>query len=126
MSAVISRRAVWLGACAIGLVASRHAEAHAQLLSATPAVGSSIGEVPDQLSLVFSEGVEPAFSSIQVTDVAGVRVDRDDLRRNPQKPGGLIVGLKKLTPGIYRVQWKVTSVDTHKSQGNFTFTVVAP
>ena len=35
----------------------------------------------------------------------------------------LVVALKKLQPGTYTVDWQVTSVDTHKTKGRFTFTV---
>ena len=31
--------------------------------------------------------------------------------------------LPKLTPGTYTVNWHVTSVDTHKTEGNYKFTV---
>lgn len=120
----MSRRAVWLGVCAIGLTMNRRAEAHAQLLSATPAVGSSISVVPDQLFLLFNEDLEPTFSTIHVTNEAGLRADLDDLHLDPQKSGRLVIGLQRLPPGVYRVEWKVSSVDTHKSQGNFTFNVV--
>ena len=35
----------------------------------------------------------------------------------------LSVKLKPLLPGSYSVEWHVTSVDTHKTEGHFTFTV---
>jgi methionine-rich copper-binding protein CopC len=28
-----------------------------------------------------------------------------------------------LKAGVYHVQWRVISVDTHRTQGNFSFTV---
>jgi methionine-rich copper-binding protein CopC len=76
--------------------------------------------------LVFSESIEPAFSFIHVTDGAAARVDRDDLHLEPHQPTRLAIGLQRLPPGAYRVEWKVTSVDTHKTQGIFTFRVIAP
>jgi methionine-rich copper-binding protein CopC len=33
------------------------------------------------------------------------------------------VGVGSLPPGTYRVHWKVLSVDTHTTEGNFTFRV---
>ena len=126
MSAVIfPRRTFWFGACAT-VLANRPAKAHAQLRGAAPPVGASLRAAPAQVSLTFSEGVEPAFSSIIVTDAAGARVDRDDLRRDPEQINHLFLGLKKLSPGGYRVDWKVTSVDSHKTQGSYTFTVLPP
>jgi copper resistance protein C len=36
------------------------------------------------------------------------------------------VGLKSLSPGTYRVRWHALSVDTHKTEGSFTFRVGGP
>ena len=35
----------------------------------------------------------------------------------------LRVPLKALPPGTYKVIWRVLSVDTHRTQGSFTFRV---
>ncbi len=35
----------------------------------------------------------------------------------------LRVPLKTLPPGTYLVSWRVLSVDTHRTQGSFTFKV---
>jgi methionine-rich copper-binding protein CopC len=110
----------------VALAYRRPAQAHAMLRSADPPVGATVPAAPDQLSLTFSEGVEPAFSLVRVTDAAGARVDRDDLRRDPAQAARLVVGLQKLLPGIYQVEWKVTSIDTHKTEGSYSFTVLGP
>ncbi len=98
------------------------AQAHAFLKTATPAVGSTLAQAPDQVVILFTEAVEPRFSTITVTDASGARVDSGDV-----KPGGdaehLTVGLKTLTPGIYQVTWHATAVDTHKTEGKYSFTV---
>ena len=51
------------------------AQAHAMLASSSPPVGGSVGSAPRQLSLSFTQGLEPSFSSVQVTDSKGARVD---------------------------------------------------
>jgi copper resistance protein C len=126
----LSRRRLVLSVAVVSpgliLADTGQAEAHAQLHSAVPPVGASIRAAPDQISLVFSEGVEPAFSSVIVTDAAGTRVDKDDLHRDPKQNTRLIVGLRKITPGLYRVAWKVTSIDTHKTEGSYGFTLLSP
>jgi hypothetical protein len=33
------------------------------------------------------------------------------------------VSLKKLPPGTYKVRWHAVSVDTHATDGDFSFTV---
>lgn len=98
------------------------AAAHAFLAKASPAVGSTVPSAPAELSIDFTQGVEPAFSRIEVSDASGARVDRND----PHAEGGdsrLAVGLKPLPPGRYLVSWQAVSVDTHRTQGSFSFTV---
>jgi len=98
------------------------AHAHAMLDRASPAVGSTVASPPRAVSLTFTEKVEPAFSTIRVEDASGARVDTG----KAQVEGGrnvLRVGLKSLAPGTYKVSWKVLSVDTHRTEGSFTFTV---
>ena len=105
-------------ACLIGPAAF----AHAFLDKASPAVGSDVSGSPPALSLTYTEPVEPLFSTVQVTDKSG---DRVDVGKPGMQDGGrmLVVKLKTLPPGPYSVEWHVTSVDTHKTQGHFTFTV---
>lgn len=96
------------------------AHAHAMLSNSSPPVGGSVGSAPRQVSLSFTQSLEPSFSSVQVTDARGARVDLG----KPQISGStMTVGLKALSPGTYRVNWHVLSVDTHKTQGSFSFHV---
>ncbi len=99
------------------------AEAHARLESASPPVGGTVQAPPKQVAITFSEEVEPVFSTIEVTDAAGKRVDSGKPDRAPDKPQVLVVGLQPLGPGIYRVVWHAVSVDTHRTQGSYSFTV---
>jgi methionine-rich copper-binding protein CopC len=106
-----------------GLLWPGLAIAHAQLQKADPPVGSTVPAAPHQLTLHFSEGVEPRFSTVAVTDASGAAVDAHDVHTAPGDQQALIVGLRSLPPGIYTVVWHATSVDTHKTEGRFTFTV---
>jgi methionine-rich copper-binding protein CopC len=54
------------------------AAAHAFLDHAIPGVGSAVREPPAQLKLWFSERLEPEFSTVEVLDRSGKRVDRGD------------------------------------------------
>lgn len=99
------------------------ARAHAFLDHADPAVGSAVSTAPPVITLWFTEHIEPAFSTVVVTNSAGQRVDRGDAHMPPDNPAELQVGLKTLPPGTYTVQWHVVSVDTHTTEGNFTFDV---
>jgi len=96
------------------------AHAHAMLDHASPAVGSAVASAPREVSLTFTQNLEAGFSSVQVTDANGARVDQG----KPQISGSTMrVGLKSLAQGTYRVRWHVLSVDTHKTEGSFTFSV---
>jgi hypothetical protein len=97
--------------------------AHALLRKAVPGVGATVHTAPTTVTLLFSEGVEPSFCAVAVTDAAGARVDTGDPRTAPGDQKTLIVALKPLPAGTYTVEWHATSVDTHKTEGKFTFTV---
>lgn len=103
--------------------ASGPAFAHAHLRSAAPAVDSTVAAAPREVAITFSEGVEPKFSTIEVDDPAGKRVDKQDTHTAPGDAKVLSVGLPPLPPGTYKVIWHATAVDTHKTEGSFTFTV---
>jgi methionine-rich copper-binding protein CopC len=99
------------------------AQAHAFLDHASPAVGSSLPTAPATVAIWYTQDLEPAFSSLTVTNQAGQRVDLGNGQIAPGQPNELQVGLKPLPPGTYTVTWHVVSVDTHPTQGTFTFTV---
>jgi copper resistance protein C len=96
--------------------------AHAFLDHAEPRVGSSVGSAPHQVSLWFTQNLEPSFSGAQVRDSAGNRVDQG-ARVDPGNRKVVHVSLKPLGPGSYKVHWRVLSVDTHTTEGSFSFRV---
>jgi methionine-rich copper-binding protein CopC len=99
------------------------AQAHAFLDHASPLVGSTVQAAPHQLTLTYTQNLEAAFSAVEVTDDKGARVDQGQ----PQISGStMTVALKPLGPGSYHVRWHVLSVDTHKTEGSFTFRVGGP
>jgi copper resistance protein C len=103
------------------LVAAEAAWAHAFLDHAEPRVGSSVPTAPRQLSLWFTQDLEPAFSTVEVQNSAGARVDQGKPRIGPADV--MHVGLKTLPPGTYKVLWRALSVDTHTTEGSFSFHV---
>lgn len=101
---------------------SNGCSAHAFLDNAEPRVGSTVATTPREVTLSFTQRLEPAFSTVQVTNAAGERVD-DGM---PRVGANIMrVNLKTLPPGTYRVQWHVLSVDAHVTEGSFTFRVRA-
>jgi methionine-rich copper-binding protein CopC len=102
------------------LLATAPAGAHATLDRAEPRVGSSVSSPPREVTLWFSQKLEPSFSSARVYNASGARVDQGRARVDGSV---LHVSLKSLGPGTYRVRWRVLSVDTHTTEGSFTFRV---
>jgi methionine-rich copper-binding protein CopC len=107
-------------AALLAATASNAAWAHAFLDHAEPRVGSTVPTAPRELVLVYTQNLEPAFSSVEVSDDKGARVD---LGKPSISASTMRVGLKQLPPGTYRVRWHVLSVDTHTTQGGFSFHV---
>ena len=99
------------------------AHSHAHLRTAAPAVGSTVQASPPEVAITFTEGVEPRFSTIEVQDAAGRRVDRNDVHTTLGDNKVLSVGVPQLAPGLYTVNWHATAVDTHKTEGKFQFTI---
>jgi methionine-rich copper-binding protein CopC len=96
------------------------ASAHAFLDRAEPRVGSTVAAAPREVALSFTENLEPTFSTIEVTDSAGRRVDGG----KPSIAGNVMrVPLHDLPGGTYQVKWHVLSVDTHVTEGSFSFRV---
>jgi copper resistance protein C len=119
------RRLVLAALCvAQSLACAPAAWAHAFLDHASPPVGSTVRASPPEVKLWFTQELEPAFSTVRVQeDGGGKRVDKDDAKVDTDGTV-LQVSLPKLDPGRYRVAWRVLSVDTHVTEGDFTFEVV--
>lgn len=116
-------RALGLVVLAMPCLASP-AMAHAFLERAEPPVGSEVGSAPHELVLTFTEGVEPLFTTVRLQDEAGGAVSTSKPRTEPGNDRKLVVQLPNLHAGTYTVTWHATSVDTHKTEGQFKFTVV--
>jgi len=108
----------------IFVAASAKLEAHAFLKDANPGVGSAIQTSPSEVRIRFTENIEPAVSGIQVFDASGKEVDKHDLHLDRSDHALLHISLPQLSAGTYKVVWRVVSVDTHVTNGNFTFRVV--
>jgi len=112
LTAAISALLVVFGAIA--------AEAHTSLDHAEPRVGSTVETAPREITLWFTENLEPAFSTIDVRDADGARVDQGKAQVNETI---MRVDLKPLPPGTYKVHWRAVSADTHATEGSFSFHV---
>ena len=111
------------GVILVSLALPAFVSAHANLDHAEPKVGVTVNQSPKEVKIWFSQSVEPAFSTIEVFDSGGKQIDKKDLHVDKADKTILIVSVPDLGPGTYKVVWHVVSTDTHKTHGDFKFTV---
>jgi len=113
--------------CALVFVASTMITpsvlAHAHLTQQVPAADSVV-TAPQALTLNFSEGIEPGFSGVLVTDAQKQVIKTGTATRDEKNKAQLTVPLEQtLASGTYQVDWHVVSVDGHKTKGSYHFSV---
>ena len=97
--------------------------AHAELKQASPAVDSTVSAAPTEITLNFSERLEPAFTAVIVRDAVGKRVDKADGHIDRANRTVLRASLQSLSAGTYIVEWRALTTDTHRTEGAFIFRV---
>jgi copper resistance protein C len=102
------------------LLATVEATAHAFLDHAEPRVGNTVATAPREVTLWFTQKLEPAFSTVTVTNSAGQRVDTGKARVSGSQ---MTIALRPGGAGTYHVTWRVLSVDAHITDGSFSFQV---
>ena len=95
---------------------------HVGVVESAPPVDGVITTSPEKITINFGGSIEPAFSKIEVFDPNGDKVStkcrfleedsviESDLQEN-------------LVHGVYKVKWKVMSLDGHTLTGDFNFTI---
>lgn len=104
---------------ALFLLAANPALAHAMLEHATPAAGANVSPAPKEIVLEFSESLEPAFSGAEVRNSSGASVGGAAVAQG----NTMSVPLNTRAAGNYTVSWHAVSIDTHRTQGAYRFTV---
>jgi methionine-rich copper-binding protein CopC len=99
------------------------AHAHAFLDHADPRVGNTVKSSPRIVSLWFTQNLEGAFSTIEVLNSSGALMNVGKASVDGADRKLLRVAVKAMPAGTYTVKWHVLSVDTHTTEGNFTFHV---
>lgn len=112
-----------LSVAALAAAFAQPVGAHAYLDRALPVVDSVVRESPKELTLWFTQRIEPSFSEVRVLDPSGKQIDAGKAHVDAGDGKTLRVSLPKLAQGAYRVKWRVLSVDTHVSEGEFAFEV---
>lgn len=100
------------------------AYAHAFLDHAVPGVGMTVSGPVREIRIWYTQGVVTAFSHVHVVSAAGAQIPASKPVTASADQQTIVVRLgRALGPGTYSVSWQVVSVDTHTTQGTFTFTV---
>jgi methionine-rich copper-binding protein CopC len=100
------------------------ADAHSFPEEENPSAGATLAAPPAQVSIKYDAPIESLFDSLQVLDATG----QDKAAGAPQVSADgyeLSVPVAELTPGDYTVKWRVVCIDTHHTEGSYTFTVKA-
>ncbi len=95
--------------------------AHTHPAMMMPAPNETV-PAPDGVMIHFTEAVEPKFSQITVTDAGGHVVNKEASVVSADAKMISVI-LPKLSPGVYTVNWVAVAVDSHRSQGDYKFTV---
>jgi methionine-rich copper-binding protein CopC len=88
----------------------------------SPAAGETVATPPAQVTIKYDAPIEKLFDSLSVLNAAG----QDKATGAPQVSADgheLSVPLAALEPGQYTVKWRVVCIDTHHTEGSYTFTV---
>jgi copper transport protein len=100
------------------VVGAAPAQAHAVLVSSTPAAGAQLGATPGTVTLVFDEPLVATLSRASVLGPTGAPTAATVRGKTMQ------ARLTGNSPGVYRVEWKtVSQIDGHTITGSFRFGV---
>lgn len=109
-------------ALALGALLSPWAQAHVFPQSQTPGAGAEVA-APASVKIEFDGPLEPAFSSLSVSDAGGKVVSAAHSQVDPNDKKLISVALPSLAPGKYTVHWAAVASDSHRTQGDYSFTV---
>ena len=103
-------------------LAALPAFAHSKPKVMVPAANSTVS-APPTVSVIFTEALEPKFSSLSLTDEKGAVLSKTPSVVDPADHTRITLALPLLTPGTYYVHWVSVAPDGHKMDGDYPFTV---
>lgn len=116
------RRACAATAIVASAVASSVACAHVFPKSQTPSAGAEVPS-PANVTITFDGPLEPAFSTLTISNANGKAVNREKATVSPNDARTISVPLPALAPGKYTVHWVAVASDGHRTQGDYAFNV---
>src|SRR5260370_40607297 len=89
-----------------------------------PSAGQQVASAPSELTINFDAPIEKLFAKLEVTDADG----KNEAVGTPQiSEDARVISVKvnPLKPGDYTVKWAVVGIDTHHTEGSYTFSIVS-
>lgn len=98
--------------------------AHAELVETTPANGTGLETAPREVTLRFTESVNPVRGGFSLLDDDGETIATPSARAAEGDGARIVMPLPgSLDDGVYVVSWRVVSADSHPIHGAFVFSV---
>jgi methionine-rich copper-binding protein CopC len=97
--------------------------AHAKLVRSDPLVHTVLRRPPMEVRLWFSLRLESAFSTAELLDHSGKRINEQLARVSPADARLLSFKVPRLPSGEYTVRYRVLSLDGHVVESEFRFAV---
>ena len=114
--------AIAVGGLLLGTPAA--AQAHAEVLLASPSPGTGLAQAPAAVVIKFSEPLNLALSRIEVLDASGTDVGSARTEAVEGDPQAMRRPLGLLPTGQYTVRWtSVSALDGHSLRGSYSFAV---
>jgi hypothetical protein len=113
-----------IAALAIVIANAIVVSAHSFPETEIPSAGQTVSTAPAEVTINFDAPIEKLFARLEVTGADGTNQAvgapqiSDDARR-------MSVKVSSLKPGDYTVKWAVVGIDTHHTEGSYTFTVAS-
>ncbi|WEK55194.1 MAG: copper resistance protein CopC [Candidatus Cohnella colombiensis] len=101
------------------------AEAHAELVSVTPAMDAQLDQSPPSVEVIFNERLDRGNAELKVLNEAS----REVAGGKPEfieEGKGLRISLPKLSEGHYTISFSVISADGHPISGAYVITIGNP
>ncbi|SDX37529.1 hypothetical protein SAMN04515617_103150 [Collimonas sp. OK242] len=106
----------------LGLSSIGQAWAHARPETQSPVAGAVVS-APHEVRITYNEALEPAFSSLVVSNAQGKQVNGAKAEVDATTHKTMRVALPILPSGEYQVKWVAVADDGHRTQGSYKFTV---
>ena len=105
-----------------GLAFAGAAFAHVFPQKQEPGAGATVA-TPAQVKITFDGPLEPAFTTLTVTDSTGKQVNTAKSTVDEHQPAVVSVPLPALGAGRYTVHWVAVASDGHRTHGDYAFDV---